>query len=180
MTLIAFLLMTYPEKAKAEEPSKQTSTKIEHVGDAQEQKKDSLNLKESSPKKKEAESRAIEWLAKNIYHESRGQEIKGQYAVAIVTMNRVNSGKFPSTVEGVVRQPGQFSWVRNKGTNKITDNKSYAIAKEIARNVINKEGVIYKEVSFQIKGAQYFHEKRVKTSSKRRIVARIGEHIFMI
>ena len=55
-------------------------------------------------------------LANNIYFESRNQPKLGQIAVGQVTMNRVNSPKFPNTVCGVVKQGGekrnrcQFSW----------------------------------------------------------------------
>ena len=46
-------------------------------------------------------------LAKNIYFESRNQPKLGQIAVAQVTMNRVNSPKFPNSVCGVVQQGGE-------------------------------------------------------------------------
>ena len=59
-------------------------------------------------------------LALNVYFEARGEPLDGQYAVAEVTMNRVASGRYPSTVCGVVyqkgwdplrkRQVGAFSW----------------------------------------------------------------------
>jgi len=55
-------------------------------------------------------------LAKNIYFESRNQPKLGQIAVGQVTMNRVESKRFPNTVCTVVRQGGetrnrcQFSW----------------------------------------------------------------------
>lgn len=42
-------------------------------------------------------------LAKNIYYESKGEDIQGQIAVAAVTMNRVNDPKFPKTVCDVVK-----------------------------------------------------------------------------
>ena len=41
-------------------------------------------------------------LARNVYHESRGEPMAGQYAVAEVTMNRVASRHFPDTVCDVV------------------------------------------------------------------------------
>ena len=43
-------------------------------------------------------------LANNIYFESRNQPKLGQIAVGQVTMNRVNSPKFPNTVCGVVNR----------------------------------------------------------------------------
>src|SRR5699024_5330367 len=50
-------------------------------------------------------------LAEAIYHESRGESIKGQIAVAQVIMNRVNDPKFPNTVKEVIEQPKQFSYL---------------------------------------------------------------------
>ena len=52
----------------------------------------------------------IDCMTANIYHEARGESIKGQYAVAHVTMNRVHHEQFPDTVCEVVFQPKQFSW----------------------------------------------------------------------
>ena len=43
-------------------------------------------------------------LATNIYHEARGESIKGKSAVAHVTMNRVTSNRYPNTVCEVVYQ----------------------------------------------------------------------------
>ena len=44
-------------------------------------------------------------LATNIYFESRNQPQVGRVAVGQVTMNRMNSPKFPNTVCEVVKQP---------------------------------------------------------------------------
>jgi len=43
-------------------------------------------------------------MAQNIWHEARNESIKGQYAIAQVTMNRVKNDKFPNTVCKVVKQ----------------------------------------------------------------------------
>lgn len=43
-------------------------------------------------------------LAKNVYYESKGEDIQGQFAVASVTLNRVNDPRFPDTVCEVVKQ----------------------------------------------------------------------------
>src|SRR3546814_5677632 len=51
-------------------------------------------------------------LAGAIYFESKGEPLSGQLAVANVIMNRVESGRFPSTICGVVTQRDQFSFVR--------------------------------------------------------------------
>jgi spore germination cell wall hydrolase CwlJ-like protein len=178
LTLIAFILFVNSGKARAAEPSK-SQTKQGQLGTALEQTKpDTLN--NEVPVKRTIKDNDVEWLAKNIYHESRGQSIRGQYAVAIVTMNRVESGKFPNSVQKVVTQPGQFSWYRNKSISKIRETDSYNIAKDIARNVLERSGSLYTEVHNKLKGAQYFHEKSIKTPSRRRVVIRIEDHVFYI
>ena len=40
----------------------------------------------------------VKCLAKNIYFEARDQKVKGQIAVALVTINRVNSKRFPNSI----------------------------------------------------------------------------------
>jgi spore germination cell wall hydrolase CwlJ-like protein len=53
-------------------------------------------------------------LAQNIYFEARGETISGQFAVGMVTINRLLSSKFPNNVCDVVYQRHykvcQFSW----------------------------------------------------------------------
>ena len=61
-------------------------------------------------------------LASNIYWEARNQSLEGKLAVAQVTLNRVESSKYPNTICGVVTQTRyypsgridlhscQFSW----------------------------------------------------------------------
>jgi spore germination cell wall hydrolase CwlJ-like protein len=49
-------------------------------------------------------------LAKNIYFEARGESLKGKIAVANVTMNRVDSPKYPNTICGVVYQAKHSKW----------------------------------------------------------------------
>jgi N-acetylmuramoyl-L-alanine amidase len=57
----------------------------------------------------------VECLAKNIYYESRGEPVRGQIAVAAVTLNRLNDPRFPDDVCEVIYQRVnrrcQFSWV---------------------------------------------------------------------
>ena len=49
-------------------------------------------------------------LATNIYHEARGEGDVGKIAVAHVTLNRVNSQRFPDTVCEVVYQAKYSKW----------------------------------------------------------------------
>lgn len=50
-----------------------------------------------------------ELLAKLLYSECRGEPKDGQYAVATVIANRVESGKYPSNVPDVIFQKNQFA-----------------------------------------------------------------------
>lgn len=51
------------------------------------------------------------WLAMTVYHEARGEPHTGQLAVASTVLNRVESGAWADSIEGVVRQRKQFSGV---------------------------------------------------------------------
>jgi N-acetylmuramoyl-L-alanine amidase len=120
-----------------------------------------------------AKPQDIECLAKNIYHEARGEPFHGQVAVALVTVNRLSSGLFQNTVCNVVYANSQFSWTLDKH-KKIRDRKAWASAVEIATAVLSRK--IYNP-DFT---AVYFHAKQVqpKWSKTKTIIARIGNHIF--
>lgn len=49
-------------------------------------------------------------MAKNIYFEARSESIKGQLAVALVTLQRVQDPRYPSNVCDVIYDNKQFSW----------------------------------------------------------------------
>jgi spore germination cell wall hydrolase CwlJ-like protein len=113
-------------------------------------------------------------LAENVFYEARSEDIKGQFAVASVTLNRTKDGRFPNTVCNVVQQTA-----RSRITNSIVcafswyceNNKK---GREIP--VKNRDGTINQNVvdQFQIasivaitvlggaaedntKGATHFH-----------------------
>ena len=79
----------------------------------------------------------INILADNIYFEARNSTIEDQISVALVTLNRVSSTKYPAKVKDVVFQKGQFSWtVEYYKPNRDTKSwkKSYAIAEMVYKN----------------------------------------------
>lgn len=59
----------------------------------------------------EADVKQIRCMTTAIYHESRGEPLQGQIAVAHVIMNRVNSDRYPDDACEVVYQPNQFSYI---------------------------------------------------------------------
>ena len=83
-------------------------------------KAESLNLTE------------INCLAMNIYFESRNQSILGMVAVAYVTLNRVKSKRFPSTVCSVVWQSRQFSWTQDGKSDNPRDIVAFKHAQAVA------------------------------------------------
>ena len=115
----------------------------------------------------------INCLAKNIYHEARGESIKGQIAVAQVTVNRVQSGKFQSSICGAVYADRQFSWTLDK-SKTVKDRKAWEAAVVIATAVLTKS------IHLPDFSALYFHTKQIKPrwSRAKRVVAQIGNHIF--
>ena len=121
-----------------------------------------------------AANNQLNCLALNIYHEARGESPQGQSAVAAVTMNRVASSKFPSSICSVVWQRKQFSWTRIKD-NYLPDNKkAWNSALSIARSTIDgKVNVAYKNIL-------YFHNKSSSPywSKSKRLVTSVGNHLF--
>ena len=115
--------------------------------------------------------RDIDCLAKNIYHESRGEPTKGQYAVAHVTMNRVS--QYGLSVCRVVYQPSQFSWTIGK-TPAVYDKVAFDKAKEIAWDVYRGDTHDFTG------GATYYHAKYVKPNWSRKFkkTLALGSHIF--
>ena len=51
----------------------------------------------------------VKCLAQNVYFEARDQPTKGQIAVALVTLNRVNSRRFPNNICKVIHQASRYS-----------------------------------------------------------------------
>ena len=109
-------------------------------------------------------------LAKTIYHEARGEPVKGQRAVAIVTVNRALHPDFPSSICKTVYQKGQYSWTSQK--LKVVDKAAWAKAKDMAYHVLND----YENLkSFK---ALYFHSATVAPAWGRKRIAKIGNHVF--
>lgn len=114
----------------------------------------------------------LECLAGAVYFESKGEPLSGQLAVANVIINRTTSGRFPRTICGVVKQPGQFSFLRGGEIPEIRSGAQYRTAMAIAEIAMDKEW------DNPTPGALYFHARRVSPGWARPRVATIGNHIF--
>ena len=106
----------------------------------------------------------------NIYHEARGEPFKGKIAVALVTINRTKSERFPTTLCGVVKQRGQFSWVEKK--LKVSDYAKWNESLLAANLALENNNILG---NFD---ALYFHNLSVAPAWGRKFIARIGNHKF--
>lgn len=121
-----------------------------------------------------ASEREVHCLAENMYHEARGESVKGQIAVAQVTLNRVlHSTHFKSSICGVVYEKHQFSWTDDK-SKRIRDNKTWQMTKALAQSILDGYNHI---PNFK---AIYYHANYVKPSWSRtkQFITIIGSHAF--
>ena len=129
----------------------------------------------------EFRTREIRCLAKAIYHESRGEVQKGQFAVAQTIMNRVRDDFFPDTICGVIYENShkknrcQFSFACDGISDKPKDKKLWDIALDNARLVT--AGKIWLD---DIGYASHYHATYVRPKWRRYMhkIKRIGVHIF--
>ena len=116
---------------------------------------------------------ALRCLAGAIYFEAKGEPLSGQLAVADVIINRTKSGRFPGDVCGVVKQRGQFSFVRGGSIPAIDANRAgyrtaIAVAKVALRTAWQNPA----------SDALFFHARQVSPGWGLTKVAAIGNHIF--
>ena len=107
-------------------------------------------------------------LTENIYMESRGEPLQGQIMVGKVTINRKVSGKFPSTICGVVYQPKQFSWTIKKKHKKI-NQEEWNTARYAAYSALMDKRHI---------PALYYHNLTVAPAWGRPYLLKINNHKF--
>jgi N-acetylmuramoyl-L-alanine amidase len=113
----------------------------------------------------------IEMLSRLIRAEAEAEPYVGQVAVGAVIMNRIESPKFPKTLAGVIYQPHAFESVSN-GTFY---RPSTASARKAAQAAVQ---------GWDPSGGALFFFNPAKTNNRfiwsRRIIQRIGKHIFSL
>ena len=117
-------------------------------------------------------------LKQALYFEARGEDIKGQFAVAEVILNRLDSPDYPKTICGVVSQSAgnicQFSYncdgkpevMQEVGSKEMAARIAAVMMQGAPRDITN--------------GATHFHTKAVNPRWSRVFeqTASIGEHVF--
>ncbi|MCB9992664.1 MAG: cell wall hydrolase [Hyphomicrobiaceae bacterium] len=129
-------------------------------------------------------------LAEAIYHEARGEPEAGQWAVAQVILNRVNSSRYPSTICGVVFQNAnsghgcQFSFACDGapdggGIGNVIVRESWVKANLIAKAAYDL--YVHDELQPVLPASvMFYHNDSVNPgwASSMRRVASIGDHVF--
>lgn len=117
-------------------------------------------------------------LTKALYFESRGESLRGQFAVAEVILNRVDSARYPNTICGVVEQGGsggcQFSYHCDGARDVMRDQEAADVAARIARVMLDGAA---RQLTY---GATHFHTRAVAPNWSRTFerTAAIGAHLF--
>ena len=116
-----------------------------------------------------AVSHDVALLAKVISAEARGEPYAGQVAVGAVILNRVEHPAFPSTLAGVVYQPGAFTCMSDGQIDQPVAESARRAAQE-ALNGSDPSG-----------GAIYYFNPATATSTwiwSRPLITVIGKHRF--
>ena len=126
--------------------------------------------------------RQLDCLTRNIYWEAASEPFEGKVAVAQVTMNRVQDGRFGDSVCGVIYQKNvfyekvicQFSWVcetthKTRPVYQPLWAESELVAKKVLLENFRLPG---------LKGALYYHADYVSPGWKKPKIDKIGRHIF--
>jgi spore germination cell wall hydrolase CwlJ-like protein len=121
-----------------------------------------------------------EWqcLARAVYFEARGEPLTGQFAVAEVILNRVESPRYPKSICAVVNQAGrggcQFSFTCDGLSDAIRERAAFQRAGKVARLMLDGAPRVLTG------GATHFHTREVRPGWARRLpqTAMIGRHLF--
>jgi spore germination cell wall hydrolase CwlJ-like protein len=125
---------------------------------------------------------SLDCLTRNIYWEAASEPFEGKVAVAQVTLNRVEDGRFANTVCGVVYQKNvfyqkvvcQFSWFcegnhKIRAVHKPMWQESELVAKKVLLENFRLPGM---------KNALYYHADYVNPNWRKPKIDQIGRHIF--
>lgn len=124
----------------------------------------------------------LDCLTRNIYWEAATEPFEGKVAVAQVTMNRVEDGRFGKDVCGVVYQKNviyekiicQFSWVCETNHKvRAVHRPSWQESEEVAKKVLLENFRLP-----SMKEAIYYHADYVNPGWKKPKIDKIGRHIF--
>jgi hypothetical protein len=165
--------------AQAHDPEAGPETGDDETADRQLQAlTERLQAKEAHPEAMQA-ARDLDCLTDAVYYEARGEDKRGQQAVATVVLNRVKNPSFPKSVCGVVFQRAsggcQFSFACDGSMHHgRRETDAWDDARHIAARALS--GYVLRDVG----SATHFHTIDVapEWGPKMLRVAQIGLHVF--
>jgi len=112
-------------------------------------------------------------LAKNIYYEAGIEPIEGKYAVAQVTLNRLSSKRWGTSICKVVHAPKQFSWTLRRHHERPR-GAAWEDSQRVAAHMLAGKRVR------PLLSAQHYHADYVRPKWAARVakIQQIGRHIF--
>jgi spore germination cell wall hydrolase CwlJ-like protein len=121
-------------------------------------------------------AKELDCLAKNIYHEAGVEDRAGKIAVAQVTVNRLQEGKWGNNICKVVYSKAQFSWTLDKKKRTAQPKgelwtASVAVAKEF-------------QAGIRVKGLEnstHYHADYIRDpqwAKAKQVAKQVGQHIF--
>lgn len=121
----------------------------------------------------------LKLLACLIHAEAGGQTYEGKLAVANVVLNRVKSGRFPSSIRAVIYSPGQFS-VASSGSlaKQLANYNQYSDRQQLLSIKAAKAAL---EGANNIGSRLYFHSLRAairKGYDKKSTSVRVDDQLF--
>lgn len=171
LTALANLNVLSPQNVPQIAPAATPVAAVEPVAPAEEEEFDTL-AQAVAAQDSAAADEALQCLAGAIYFESKGEPLTGQLAVAEVIINRAKSGRFPTNVCGVVKQRGQFSFVRGGQIPNINAGAAYRTAIAVAKVALASAW------NSPADKALYFNTPDRRPSVRAIKVASIGNHVF--
>ena len=128
-----------------------------------------INPTQSTASTGQDQSGDLYLLARLISAEARGEPYVGQVAVGAVVLNRVEHPSFPSTISGVIYQPGAFSCLDDGQFDEPISESAYRAAQEALDGSDPSSGAIY-----------YFNPVTATSAWiwSRPLIVQIGNHRF--
>jgi len=115
-------------------------------------------------------NRCLDPLHRIVWAEARGEDLKGQIAVANVVINRHNSPQFPNGIYNVIFQPNQFEPTRNGAYDRA---EPFPMTKEAVSQALS--GKDYSRGALFFDSAQNSWARQNRTHSHD-----IGNHSFFL
>lgn len=118
-------------------------------------------------------------LSQAVHGEAGNQSFKGKVAVAYVIVNRTKDRNFPSDICGVIKQKGQFGFLKHVRKIKETDRKAVRQMEDCIKATYM---VMNDKIADPTKGSVYFINLKLATDRawlhKFNKTVKIQDHVF--